>query len=177
MALEAALQVESRAMVVSLGSGMAVGSSTSASNSRLSFPISLRFGVAELKSVSPSKNLPGAKTVLHWCGNKWCCNPGHFFVGSKIYNDEQTSCHKGLHNAESVEQYLGIQTCFCKHEPRCWALPYADAFDLTPAFCETGVLSVVEELGKGANTPEADEYGSDYDLDALKDAGIKLDFD
>lgn len=47
--------------------------------------------------------------MLHLCGNKWCTWPGHFFVGTKVSNDEQTACHKGLHNAASLEDYVAIQ--------------------------------------------------------------------
>lgn len=166
MALEAALAVEARAMAHSMGSEVGVGSSKNISEPRLSLPVSLHFDVAGLKSVSPSKTLVDAKTVLHWCGNKWCCNPGHFYVGSKVYNDEQTSCHKGLHNAESVEQYLGIQASYCKHVPKCWALPYGGAFDLTPAFCETGVLPAAEVLSA------TEEFGEELDIADIEAAGL-----
>ena len=110
---------------------------------RLIFPALINFTVADLLSVSPSKNLPGAKTVLHLCGNKWCCWAGHFFVGSKIFNDEQTACHKGLHNARSLEEYFQIQNSYCKHEPRCWAIPYSGVYNMTPEFCETGLTSTL----------------------------------
>lgn len=136
LALYAATEVEAAAA----RSALIIGDvDEEAASARLHLPANLKFTVADLLSVSPSKTGVRAKTILHLCGNKWCCWPGHYFVGSKIFNDEQTACHKGLHNARTLEEYLEIQNSYCKHEPRCWALPYSGEYDLTPGFCETGL--------------------------------------
>lgn len=89
------------------------------------------FNLEQLRSVSRSKAKKNPKTILHLCGNKCCCSVKDFPIGAKIFNHEQTYCHKGLHNAHANEQYLAIQNAFCKHEPRCWAMPYEDGLDLT----------------------------------------------
>ena len=132
---------------------------------RLRLPDMIRFSVSDLSQVSATKTKLGAKTVLHLCGNKWCCSSGHYFVGSKVFNDEQTSCHKGLHNAVSLEEYLQIQACYCKHEPKCWAMPCRDKLDLTPSFCETGMPEEVDLTlsGEGVSNSQgsSDEFGSD----------------
>ena len=44
--------------------------------------------------------------------------------------------------------------------PRCWALPYGGVYDLTPAFCDTGVLS------------ESEEFGSELDIEDIEAAGL-----
>jgi Zinc-binding loop region of homing endonuclease len=108
---------------------------------RLALPNQLLFTIEDLESVQQSKvkwtTLP--KTVMHLCGNKWCMNPRHFFIGLKVFNDEQAYCHKGLHNVSSLAEYLMVQSCYCKHVPKCWGLCYSGELDVTPAFCATGL--------------------------------------
>lgn len=162
MALYSAQRAEAIAMSSTMAAAPAIGSvSGGTPTARLNLPAQLRYTIADLEGVSATKVKSGAYTVLHLCGNKWCCFSGHYFVGSKVYNDEQTACHKGLHNARSLEEYLQIQNSYCKHEPKCWALPYGGAYDLTPEFCETG-----QEIAESS-----DDYGSTSDLEDLALAG------
>lgn len=162
MALYAAQCSEAAVMTEAIG---AKGSKT------LSLPIDLKYSVDDLARVSASKSKKGVLTILHLCGNKWCCFPGHYFVGSKIYNDEQTACHKGLHNALSLEEYLQIQACYCKHEPKCWALPYAGIYNLTPGFCKTGLDVGLDSLVEEGKTGSSSEYGSGFEMDDLWNRG------
>jgi hypothetical protein len=119
---------------------------SSSSVTVLSLPRNVLYTVADLESVSQSKkNDASAKSVMHLCGNKWCMNSGHYFVGSKIFNEQQAFCHKGLHNANTLQEYLGIQHSYCKHQPKCWAIPYGGEFDLTTGFCATGIPVVVDD--------------------------------
>lgn len=107
----------------------------------LSLPETVLYTTSDLESCSQSKTARSGsapKTIMHLCGNKFCMNPKHFFVGPKIYNDEQAFCHKGLHNACSLVEYLAIQTCYCKHVPVCWAMPYRGQKKLVSGFCGTG---------------------------------------
>jgi len=136
---------------------------SSNSTSSLTLPTRLLYTVADLQSVSQSKRKSETppQTVMHLCGNKWCMNSGHFFVGSKTFNDQQGLCHWGLHHALSLEQYLGVQEHFCKHQPRCWAVPYSGVLDLAAAVCETGLPGVVvEEDDPKESTSEGDRSGS-----------------
>lgn len=107
----------------------------------LRLPTKVLYTMADLEAISASKSksVNPTSSLLHLCGNKWCMNPGHFFIGSKLFNDEQASCHKGLHNAASLDDYTGIREHYCKHEPKCWAMVYSGELDLTPGFCETGL--------------------------------------
>jgi hypothetical protein len=105
----------------------------------------LLYTVADLMAVSKSKtevkaNGEKALTIMHLCGNKWCLEASHYHVGTKAFNDNQVHCHFGLHSAATLEEYLQIQASYCKHEPKCWALPYEGALDLTAKFVETGLL-------------------------------------
>ncbi len=105
----------------------------------------LLFTLADLEGVSRTKlakeGNPEATTIMHLCGNKWCLEPGHYFVGTKRFNDDQAYCHRGLHKAGSRVEYEQIQSVYCKHDVKCWANPYKGEFDLTPAFVETGLTS------------------------------------
>ena len=114
----------------------------------LALPTELLFSVTDLESVTQTKTKTDAvaMTIMHLCGNKWCMNPGHFFVGTKVFNDDQCFCHRGLHNATSLAEYSAIQLCYCKHAPKCWALPYGGEYNLTARFCDTGIPVVVDEV-------------------------------
>jgi hypothetical protein len=83
MAYQAAKLVESASAEVSAVhdtvSGTVVGLVDVA---KLSFPATLSFSLEDLEQVSQSKSAQevcNAKTILHWCGNKWCLNPTSFF--------------------------------------------------------------------------------------------------
>jgi Zinc-binding loop region of homing endonuclease len=92
--------------------------------------------LSELNQVTPTKdNLrnPKALSIMHLCGNKWCMNPKHYFVGQKKYNDQQTMCHFGLHNSYTFEEYHSIQLNYCKHSTKCWANIYP-AYNITTKF-------------------------------------------
>jgi hypothetical protein len=104
----------------------------------------LLYTVADLEAVSKTKmeaNANGEKalTIMHLCGNKWCLEASHLFVGSKAFNDNQVHCHFGLHSTITLEEYLQVQASFCKHKPKCWALPYKGVLDTTAKFVETGL--------------------------------------
>ena len=132
--------------------GMGASSSmaiSQTSGSQLALPTEVLYTLQDLEGVTKSKRDSGSTTIMHLCGNKWCFNPRHFFVGSKVFNDEQAYCHKGLHNAMTLQQYLAIREAYCGHDVKCWAMPYGGSFDLTVGFCATGLLEKsVEDEGK-----------------------------
>jgi homing endonuclease-like protein len=87
-----------------------------------------RLSLDLLAGVSQQKAELCAKTILHLCGHKWCTEPSHFAVGSKMLNDEQTSCHRILQSAETQEEYETIQRVACRHMPKCWTVLYSGEF-------------------------------------------------
>lgn len=109
------------------------------------FKKELLYSVDDLLAISKSKaeistNSAKALTLMHLCRNKWCLEAAHYFVGTKVFNDNQVHCHFGLHSSETLEEYLAVQASFCKHKPKCWALPYSGVLDITAKFVETGLL-------------------------------------
>lgn len=53
-------------------------------------------------------------TVLcHGCGNKWCMNPRHFQLASKLANDVQEHCHYFLRQVSTLRQYNSWQQDWC----------------------------------------------------------------
>lgn len=141
--------------LVSAAAAAGVGSSSSVSGLDRDAEISgldtkslrkkLLYTVDDLMAISKTKTEVGANgekalTLMHLCGNKWCLEAGHYFVGTKAFNDNQVHCHFGLHSVETLEEYLQVQASFCKHEPKCWALPYSGVLDTTAKFVETGLL-------------------------------------
>lgn len=93
------------------------------------------FSERDLLQVSPTKANTGPEvyTLMHLCGNKWCMNHQHYHIGKKRYNDQQTSCHLGLHNVDTEQQYKMIQQNYCKHAKKCWANVYSE-FNVTAKF-------------------------------------------
>jgi Zinc-binding loop region of homing endonuclease len=86
-------------------------------------PKKLLYTEEDLLAISKTKTDVGANgtkalTLMHLCGNKWCLEASHYFVGSKAFNN-QVHCHFGLHSAEMLEEYLGVQSLYCKHKPKC----------------------------------------------------------
>lgn len=86
-----------------------------------------------LQSVSTDKKKddasPDALTIMHLCGNKWCLEGTHLFVGRKKYNDGQVSCHRHLQMAGSVDLIDGFRRDYCPHAVKCWAVVYKDGLD------------------------------------------------
>ena len=81
---------------------------------------------ALLRSVAKEKTNSATTTltVMHLCGNKWCVEASHLVVGSKRYNDQQTSCHRGLQSATSLAEVEQVQDGYCRHTVKCWTVVY-----------------------------------------------------
>lgn len=77
-----------------------------------------------LRAVSTDKKEEKAWTVLHLCGHKWCHSPDHLAMGPKVFNDEQTWCHRMLQSVETEEEYNSVRRFACKHRLRCWTVVY-----------------------------------------------------
>ncbi|SPQ96450.1 unnamed protein product (mitochondrion) [Plasmodiophora brassicae] len=82
------------------------------------------FTQTDLAALKQVKGSDTDQTLMHLCGNKWCLNAQHYFVGTKRYNDTQTHCHFGLFNAASDNDYDMIVQHYCKHSPKCFANVY-----------------------------------------------------
>lgn len=74
------------------------------------------------------KTGPATLTILHLCGHKWCMNGDHLAIGTKVLNDQQTACHRGLQSASTAAQYGAIQENYCQHPQKCWTICYQGAF-------------------------------------------------
>lgn len=97
----------------------------------------LYFTLDDLMSLHPEKSTrydAEIMSLMHLCGNKWCVNCRHYYVGTKVYNDQQAACHFGLHNALTPENYHAIQDHYCKHSVKCWANLYSFPFNTTKGF-------------------------------------------
>jgi len=81
---------------------------------------------SRLNEVSQEKRDAKPLTILHKCGHKWCMNEDHYDIGPKCYNEEQTSCHRGLQSSTiyRVQKHSGILLqapgqvlvhCICRH--------------------------------------------------------------
>ncbi|KAJ5215063.1 hypothetical protein N7468_010742 [Penicillium chermesinum] len=82
-----------------------------------------------LEAVSPWKqNSNAPMMVRHLCGHRWCMAPKHYAVGTKRTYEEQLSCHRGLHSAQSLKDYELVARTYCQHTPRCWAVLYKGRF-------------------------------------------------
>ena len=78
-----------------------------------------------LRAVSQNKKDETPLTIVHQCGHKWCLNYKHIDIQTKIFNDQQTACHRGLQSANDFEQYSAVRKNFCHHKQRCWTLVYS----------------------------------------------------
>ena len=86
-----------------------------------------RVDSARLALLSQDKRDPCPLTILHLCGHRWCQNPDHLTIGTKRWNDEQTSCHRMLQSATSTEEYEAARRV-CRHGDRCWTVVYGGEF-------------------------------------------------
>lgn len=93
------------------------------------------FSSYDISQVTQEKRELNALTIMHLCGNKWCMNYRHYYIGSKQYNDQQSMCHFGLQNSTNQENYDSIQRHYCKHIPKCNANVYKAPLNLINPFC------------------------------------------
>ncbi|PWY97040.1 hypothetical protein BCV70DRAFT_208895 [Testicularia cyperi] len=63
--------------------------------------------VEQLWECKQEKATPYAKlfTIMYLCGNRWCMNVDHYYIGSKQYNNKQTACHQGLQLVNTIMGY------------------------------------------------------------------------
>jgi len=83
-----------------------------------------------LQSVAQNKLGSNAYTIMHLCGNKWCVESDHLSVGTKIHNEQQTACHRGLQSATPHDGPATSQG-YCRHTIRCWTVLYKGRFKET----------------------------------------------
>ena len=89
------------------------------------------FNLDRLRRVAQNKsNKEGTQhlTILHLCGHKWCMNMDHLAIGTKVLNDEQTACHRGLQAAQTPQDLEAVSWAYCRHPTKCWTCVYTGRF-------------------------------------------------
>ena len=89
------------------------------------------FNLDRLRMVAQNKSSKEGTqhlTILHLCGHKWCMNMDHLAIGTKVLNDEQTACHRGLQAVQNPQDLEAVSRVYCRHPTKCWTCVYTGQF-------------------------------------------------
>lgn len=105
--------------------------------------------LAKLQTITKGK-LQQSTVLCHACGNKWCMNPRHFHLATKVANDLEEHCHYFLRQVSTIHQYHKWQQDWCAlfHSKEatcpCWTNAY-NASQLQASRLSVSLMPPLEE--------------------------------
>ena len=122
----------------------------------------LPYSLEDVFSIEADKRAD-SPTVLHNCGNAFCCNPCHYIIAAKTFNDVQEFCHHFMRMTATKDALINLRdnVCALYHSPKplgsgnCWTNVYNLAdLDAKRVTFSSLTHEEIAELATGENVAE-----------------------